>query len=444
MKRHKRFIPLLVLLWLALSVPVQHLFAFDSLDEVISLALSRNLDVAAAALKLKNSAASLASEPAWRSSSVSLSANTGGSFGSVSGGPASSTGANGTSYGASLSVPLADWFSLGATGTLKNDGTIASTISATLSPLSGQSSKAVIDNLSSLQSYRSTLRSAVLQFRSTVRSLVVSKTEVAYKKAALDAAQAKYDQFQVLMNRGEASQTDVLDAMANLTQARLDYETAAANQESIHQSLAMSLGILAGDLPDFEKLLKAEGDVPSLESAALLEKSTYLAISDTYVKAKLDAESSKIDAQTAQPKPDITIKGDFSPSSNTWSAQAMVKLPLDLVFREKAALAQETATLKQKQADLTRETVALEYDQKVRELNRLYESWQKTATSHSSAQLVYDQMEVLAALGQKSRLDRFSAQADLLRSAWQLASAEKSYRDALESLSPRYVFTDEK
>ncbi|WP_304243657.1 TolC family protein [Gracilinema caldarium] len=426
-------------------IPGPFLYAFDTLDEVVSRYLSQNLDVATAALKVKSSAASLASAPAWRSSSISLSANTAGTLGDVAtpvGPTSASSQAGGPTYGASLSVPLTDWFALGASGTLKSDGTLTSSLSATLSPLSGQPSKADIDYRLSLQSYRSTLRSAVLQFRSTLRSLQVSKAEVAYKKAAYDAASTQYEQKQVLLSRGSASQSDVLDALGSLTQARLDYETAEANYQNIHQSIALSLGIADAELPDFTQLLESEGPITDASLTSLMDRETYLGLSDTFVRAKLDAESSQIDARSAQPKPDVSIKGDLSPAAKTWSASAMVKLPLDLLFWDRAAVAKQTADVKEKQAEYAKATVSLEYDQKVQDAKRLYESWKKTTTAYSSAQLVYQQAEVLASLGQKSPLDLNTAQAELLRSAWQLASAEKTLRDALDALSPRFVIEE--
>ena len=429
-----------LLAMILLTSPLQ---ALDTLDEVVSRSLSRNLDVALAALKLKNSAANLTAEPAWRSSSLGLSADTAGSLDSAA--PSGSTpgAATGTSYGASLSIPLTDWFSFGATGTIASDGSVSSSLSATLNPFLGQTSKADMDYRSNLQSYRSTLRSAILQFRGTVRSLVVSGAELAYKKAALDAANAQYEQKQVLLSQGAASQSDLLDALASQTQARLDYEAAEANYENVHQTIALSLGVPEAELPDFVQLLTAEGDITVVSLSSIMDKATYVAMSDAYVRAQLDAESSQVDAQSAQPKPDISIKGAVSPSAKAWSATASVKLPLDLVFRERAAIAQQTAEVKQKQVELVGQTVALEYDQKVKELNRLYESWKKTATAYSAAQLVYQQAEVLASLGQKSALDMSTAKAELLRADWQRAGAEKSLRDALDALSTRFLYNEE-
>lgn len=423
-----------------LTSPLQ---ALDTLDEVVSRSLSRNLDVALAALKLKNSAANLTAEPAWRSSSLGLSADTAGSLDSAA--PSGSTpgAATGTSYGASLSIPLTDWFSFGATGTIASDGSVSSSLSATLNPFLGQTSKADMDYRSNLQSYRSTLRSAILQFRGTVRSLVVSGAELAYKKAALDAANAQYEQKQVLLSQGAASQSDLLDALASQTQARLDYEAAEANYENVHQTIALSLGVPEAELPDFVQLLTAEGDITVVSLSSIMDKAAYVAMNDAYVRAQLDAESSQVDAQSAQPKPDISIKGAVSPSAKAWSATASVKLPLDLVFRERAAIAQQTAEVKQKQVELVGQTVALEYDQKVKELNRLYESWKKTATAYSAAQLVYQQAEVLASLGQKSALDMSTAKSELLRADWQRAGAEKSLRDALDALSTRFLYNEE-
>mgnify|MGYP005850279869 FL=1 len=49
-----------------------------------------------------------------------------------------------------------------------------------------------------------------------------------------------------------------------------------------------------------------------------------------------------------------------------------------------------------------------------------------------------------ASFGQKSHLDVMGSKADLLRSAWQLASAEKAFRDALDALSIKFVYIDEK
>ena len=429
-----------LLAMILLTSPLQ---ALDTLDEVVSRSLSRNLDVALAALKLKNSAANLTAEPAWRSSSLGLSADTAGSLDSAA--PSGSTpgAATGTSYGASLSIPLTDWFSFGATGTIASDGSVSSSLSATLNPFLGQTSKADMDYRSNLQSYRSTLRSAILQFRGTVRSLVVSGAELAYKKAALDAANAQYEQKQVLLSQGAASQSDLLDALASQTQARLDYEAAEANYENVHQTIALSLGVPEAELPDFVQLLTAEGDITVVSLSSIMDKAAYVAMNDAYVRAQLDAESSQVDAQSAQPKPDISIKGAVSPSAKAWSATASVKLPLDLVFRERAAIAQQTAEVKQKQVELVGQTVALEYDQKVKELNRLYESWKKTATAYSAAQLVYQQAEVLASLGQKSALDMSTAKAELLRADWQRAGAEKSLRDALDALSTRFLYNEE-
>jgi outer membrane protein TolC len=275
-----------------------------------------------------------------------------------------------------------------------------------------------------------------------LRSLQVSKAEVAYKKAAYDAASTQYEQKQVLLSRGSASQSDVLDALGSLTQARLDYETAEANYQNIHQSIALSLGIADAELPDFTQLLESEGPITDASLTSLMDRETYLGLSDTFVRAKLDAESSQIDARSAQPKPDVSIKGDLSPAAKTWSASAMVKLPLDLLFWDRAAVAKQTADVKEKQAEYAKATVSLEYDQKVQDAKRLYESWKKTTTAYSSAQLVYQQAEVLASLGQKSPLDLNTAQAELLRSAWQLASAEKTLRDALDALSPRFVIEE--
>lgn len=429
-----------LLAMILLGSPLQ---AFDTLDEVVSRSLSRNLDVALAALKLKNSAANLAAEPAWRSSSLGLSANRAASLDSASSSGSTPGVATGTSYGASLSLPLTDWFSFGATGTVTSDGSVSSSLSATLNPFSGQTSKANIDYRSNLQSYRSTLRSAVLQFRGTVRSLVVSGTELAYKKAALDEANAQYEQKQVLLSQGAASQSDLLDALASQTQARLDYEAAEANYENVHQTIALSLGVPEAELPDFAQLLTAEGDITGVSLSSIMDKATYVAMSDAYVRAQLDAETNQIDARSAQPKPDISIQGEVTPGEKTWSATATVKLPLDLVFRESAAIAQQIVEVKQKQVEFVGQTVALEYDQKVKELNRLYESWKKTATTYSAAQLVYQQAEVLASLGQKSALDMSTAKAELLRADWQLAGAEKSLRDALDTLSTRFLFNEE-
>jgi outer membrane protein TolC len=447
MKTFSWFAFCIALVFLALFIQDPALYAFDTLDDLVSRSIAQNLDVQQAALTLKSSAASLSAEPAWRSSSAGLSASTSGSFESKAAPAAMGTGSSpGTAatMSGTLTVPLTDWFTLGASGTIKADGSVTSSVSASLNPLAEQISKGSINYRMSLQSYRSTLRSAVLQFRAQVRSLLVSKAEVAYKQAALDTATAQYEQKQILSAQGSASQSDVLDALVSLTQARLDYEAADSNYQTIQKSLAQSLGVSDTELPDFEKLASTEPEITEDLVSAIMDRSTYLAMSDTYVRAALDAASSQIDERTAQPKPDINIKGELSPTAKTWSAGATVKLPLDLIFWEKARIAKEMAEVKQKQVQLASQTVSQDYDQKVRDLKRLYESWKKTATAYDAAKLVYEQVETLASLGQKSLLDVMSGKADLLRSAWQLASAEKAFRDAQDALSMRFIYIEEK
>jgi len=437
----------IVLAFITLLLQSPVLFAFDTLDDLVSRSIAQNLDVQQAALTLQNSAASLTEEPAWRSSSAGFTASTSGSFDSGSAPGTSGTGAvpgTATTISGTLSVPLTDWFALGASGTIKADGSVSSNVSATLNPLAEQYSKGSINYRLNLQSYRSTLRTAVLQFRAQIRSLIVCKAEVAYKQAALDTATAQYEQKQVLSAQGSASQSDLLDALVGLTQARLDYETAASNCQRIQKSITLSLGVSEMELPDFEKLASTEPEISEDLISAIMDRSTYLAMSDTYVRALLDAESSQIDEQTAQPKPDINIKGELSPAEKTWSAGVTVKLPLDLLFWEKARIAKEMAEVKQKQVQLASQTVSQDYDQKVQDLKQLYESWKKTSTAYESAKLVYEQVETLASMGQKSLLDVLSGKADLLRSAWQLASADKAFRDAQDALSMRFVYMEDK
>uniref|UniRef100_A0A7C3IJQ1 TolC family protein n=1 Tax=Gracilinema caldarium TaxID=215591 RepID=A0A7C3IJQ1_9SPIR len=447
MKTFARFAFPIILAFIILLLKGPALYAFDTLDDLVSRSIAQNLDVQQAALTVKSSAASLSGEISWRSSSVGLTASTSGSFdtgfGPGSPGTVATPGTT-TTINGTLSVPLTDWFTLGASGTIKADGSVTSSFSANLNPLAEKNSKGSINYQMSLQSYRSTLRSAVLQFRAQVRSLLVSKAEVAYKQAALDTATAQYEQKQILSAQGSASQSDVLDVLVSLTQARLDYEAADSNYQTIQKSLAQSLGLSETELPDFEKLVSTEPDITEDLVSAIMDRSTYLAMSDTYVRAVLDAASSQIDERTAQPKPDINIKGELSPTAKTWSAGATVKLPLDLLFWEKARIAKEMAEVKQKEVQLASQTVSQDYDQKVRDLRRLYESWKKTATAYDSAKLVYEQVGTLASLGQKSLLDVMSGKADLLRSAWQLASAEKAFRDAQDALSMRFFYIEEK
>jgi outer membrane protein TolC len=409
------------------------LYAFDTLDELVSRAVAQNLDVAKAELNVQTKAAQLKAEPAWRSSSLEFTST-------ITDGTSTSER---TTFGGNLVVPLTYWFSLGATNTVTDEGDLSSNLSATITPLAQSNSKASIDYRSSLQTYRSTLRTTVLDFRALLRSFLVSKAEVAYKEAELQAATAEYEQIQVLLSQGSASQAELLDALVTMTQARLEYETAVSNYQSLHQSIAQDLGLDESEIPDIEKLSHSEPVISESLLQEIMDRSTYLTMKDTYVTATLDAESSQIDARTAQPKPDITLKGTLSPTDKIWSASASLKLPMDILYWEEARIAANLAKVKQKQVQLMSQTVLLEYEQKVQELHRLLDSWKKTMTAYESAKIAYDQLETLSSFGQKSTIDMLNGYASLQYAAWQVASAEKSFRDALDVLSTRFIVLKE-
>ncbi|AEJ20127.1 TolC family protein [Gracilinema caldarium] len=425
----------LLLSFFLLQIP--ELFAFDTLDDLVSRAVAQNLDVAKAELTIQNKAAQLKAEPAWRSSSLELTTTISDAFSTTT----ETSTTEGTTFGGNLVVPLTYWFALGATSTFTDEGNLTSNLSATITPLAQSNSKATIDYRSSLQTYRSTLRTAVLDFRALLRSLLVSKKEAAYREAELQAATAEYEQTQVLSTQGDASQAELLDSLVTMTQARLEYETAVAKYQTVHQSIAQYLGIDESEIPDLEQLSNSEPEISEFLLHDIMDRSTYLSINDTYVTATLDAESSQIDARTAQPKPDITLKGTLSPTAKSWSASASLKVPMDLLYWEEARIATNLAAIKEKKVQLTSQTVLQEYEQKVRELNRLLDSWKKTITAYESAKIVYKQIETLAHFGQKSRIDMLNGYADVLYSTWQVASAEKAFRDALDALSTRFVFT---
>jgi hypothetical protein len=171
----------------------------------------------------------------------------------------------------------------------------------------------------------------------------------------------------------------------------------------------------------------------------------WLNMSSSLIKAEMAADKAEADAKKAFPRPDISLKGDVSSvlsgaaaGTLNWSAGATVKLPIDLVFRDRAEAKAESAAAKRSSARNTRVGAAAEYALKVGELSRTFASWRKAANAAESAHLAVEEAQLLYSLGRRSESELASAQAQGLRADWQAEAGRKSLLDALDVLDARF------
>jgi len=436
-----------LILFLALSIlppagiSAQNAAADLSLDALVSRALAQDADVALALAQLRAAEAARGADQAWRSSVLTLQSGLqGGEDGS-----AAAAASSEMTWSVQAALPLAHWLSLGAESSGDAAGNGSGAVSLTVSPFARHSGSAALNYRSTLATYRGSLRTAILDFRATLRSMVVADAELRLRRAELAVTAGALTSARILVERGEAGRTSLLDALADQTEAEVAVSAAESALETSRADLALRLDLAETALPETATLAALEavpGDDPGANNMDLEQ---WLTASAGWQNAQLAAESAADEARLAVPRPDLSLKGTLGSvlagtgaGTSRWSATAAVSLPLDLVYRDTAAAKADTAAARQKSADNLRVAAVREYAQKLKELTRGYETWRRATTANESAALALEEGRLLHSLGESSAADLAAAEADGLRSAWQTAAALKSLRDVQDQLDRRW------
>jgi len=417
-----------------------------SMDELVSRALARDPGMAQSLAQLHEAQASLSASSPWRSSSLSLQSTLKDTIPAPPAPAGSSSAGPDLTWAASASVPLAVWLSLGASVNGDDTGKSTGALSVSVAPLAIQSTEADYAYRSALVDYGSTLRSTILDIRKSLRAMRVSEAEAAWRKADLGVAETAVERAALLAERGEGGRTDLLDAIALRTEAQANYDVAVNASAAARSDAALRIGLEAPQLPDSAALEALDRNPGTTAPGDAMTLDQWLNMSSSLVKAEMAADKAESDAKKAVPRPDISLKGDVSSilsgtSSGTlnWSVGATVKLPIDLVFRDRAEAKAESAAAKRSSARNTRISAAAEYALKVAELSRTFASWRKAANAAESARLAVEEAQLLYSLGRRSDSELASVQAQGLRADWQAEAGRKSLLDALDILDARFA-----
>lgn len=389
-------------------------------------ALEGSAELAQLAASLETARAALAAAEPYRSSTLSASATL-----------PSSTLDDGfdpsrASAGVEAAVPVTSWFGAGAGLSVDMSGGLGVSASLSFSPFATSALAAKEEAYrSALLAYRAKAVSLETALRGMIRTVEAARAKAAWKRKALESAEAAYEQARILVERGEARRSEGDEVFRKTLTARSELDEAEQGLAEAETDLALAIGR--------EGPVSSEGLYPEVVEAC--GPGAWLAASSEARKAQLELESARRAAAEAGTRPslaieaelDLPVLGEASPSV---SASASLRLPLETILGEDARLAAQVLEAK----DLAYRVAVSQAVQKrqaaLNALARLSTAYEAAKASAALAALSLEEASLLFERGDYSRMELLAAEAASANAAYNLSVARANLAAAVEALDP--------